>query len=421
MYNLIDKYFIFWSFFIPATTLTISSQIPGSLVSYVFAVVSPLVVFLGTKKFRVNYYILLIVMISIFGGLICISQLLNDINNLTLQGLILLSNESLTEKVFRTSLITQSMYLIMGFLMFIYSKFFYNEKWDKWIVYSGVFFAAYGLYEFILFLVLGINGDFLSNRNYTQIGGAPLIAQDFVLSGITIKRIDSLSMEPSMFAFTLLPYVIFSYYKCKKKVSIFLGIVILLSTSTTAYLGVLIIIIYNFFCNKNILKNKKILISTLFIVGITYVVLYKYMYNVIEIMIINKLMPIVDFDGSVNLAGAGSGMERLFNIFNSIDYWCSLDIMHMLFGIGFGVHRSTDLFGTFLVNIGIVGSIIFFIINFRYFKIKNKRKLDNMNNLIILTMFIIMMVSVPEYSFLSYWLFLGIVYNINSEVNKNYK
>lgn len=44
-----------------------------------------------------------------------------------------------------------------------------------------------------------------------------------------------------------------------------------------------------------------------------------------------------------------------------------------------------------------------------------------MNNLIILTMFIIMMVSVPEYSFLSYWLFLGIVYNINSEVNKNYK
>lgn len=421
MYNIIDKYFILWSFFIPATTLTISSQIPGSLVSYVFAVISPIIVFFTEKKIRGKYFFTLILMLSIFVFLTCISQLFNEINNITLQGLFLLSNESLTEKVFRTSLITQSLYLIIGFLMFIYSKFFYNEKWDKWIVYSGVFFAAYGLYEFILFLTCGINGDFLSNRNYTQTGGAPLIAQDFVVSGIAIKRIDSLAMEPSMFAFTLLPYVIFSYYKCKKFFSIFWGIVMLLSTSTTAYLGVFVIMIYNLFFNKNILKNKKILISILFIVGITYVVLYKYIYDVMEIMIINKLMPIVDFDGSVNLAGAGSGMERLSNIFNSIDYWCSLDIMHMLFGIGFGVHRSTDLFGTFLVNIGIIGSIIFFIINFRYFKIKNKSKLDDMNNLIILTMYIIMMVSVPEYSFLSYWLFLGIVYNINSEVNKNYR
>lgn len=50
MYNIIDKYFILWSFFIPATTVTISSHIPGSLVSYVFAVISPIIIFFYRKK-----------------------------------------------------------------------------------------------------------------------------------------------------------------------------------------------------------------------------------------------------------------------------------------------------------------------------------------------------------------------------------
>lgn len=416
MYSIIDKYFILWSFFIPATTVTISSQIPGSLVSYVFAVISPIIIFLYRKKNREKYFFVLILILSIFIFLTCISQLFNEINNITLQGLYLLSEESLNEKMFRRSLITQSLYLIMGFLMFLYSKFFYNEKWDKWIIYSGLFFASYGLYEFIFSLIFGGNGDFLSNRSYTLGEDSVLQGQDAMFAGMYMKRIDSLSMEPSMFSFTLLPYLIFSFYKSKdKKITIFFAIIILLSTSTSAYLGLIIFIVYLLFNKKYIINNKKNIVIIMFFASIIYVIFYDYIYDIISIMIINKLMPIFDLESASNLAGAASGLDRLSNFIFSINYWIDLDFIHQLFGIGFGFHRSTDLFGTLLVNTGVIGNVLFFILNFKNFRLRVRNNVDHMNNIIILSSYIIMMVSVPEFGFPSYWLFLGIIYAINNK------
>ena len=113
---------------------------------------------------------------------------------------------------------------------------------------------------------------------------------------------------------------------------------------------------------------------------------------------------------------SGSGIERSGNIYDNLLYWYDLDFWHMLVGIGFGYIRSTDLFTTLLVNIGAIGLFLWIIFTLKNFKIRLRKENDFYTNAILLLMFITSMISVPEFSFLSMWMFLGI---IGSDFYKN--
>lgn len=398
-YSITDKYFILWAFFIPISSWVISPSIKGSLISYLFAFLSPLVI-ICFRQDIVKEYILDIVKIALvllFFALM--SQLSNVLINIKLDSLILINPGEYDNKVFRTSLITQSIYLIPVILTFLYVKHLYKPSWDKWIIYGGLVFVLYGFYKWLGFLLTGTDIDFLTNRTFGDSDAVQYQYQGMVVAGMLLQRFQSLAGEPSMFAFTILPYFIFAIHrKANIFIIAFMCLSILLSTSTTAYLGLSVYIIYILINSKKGKIFFKVLIGLIIISLILYGFFSEYINEVVNNVIFNKM-------------DSQSGMARSSDFGENINYFLDLDVMHSLFGIGFGYMRSGDLFTTLLVNTGILGILSFAYFYLKDFKLKVCNFIDLGNNSILLVLFIISMVAVSEFSYLSFWLFVAIIRN----------
>lgn len=404
--DIIDKFFIIWSFFIPITSFVLIPSVKGSLISYILGFISPLIILFKRKNFLKKYIICFGEFVYIWLAFFCLSQLGNLIYNINISDLILVSNETNNIKVFRNSIFTQSLYLVPCILLYLYCKFFYNIKWDKWIVYSGWLFSVIGLYFLLYFLLTGQNGDIISNRVFADNTEVSNIAQRLFILSIGIERVQSLSGEPSMYAFTILPYIIFAIHRKANKLLIATMIVsLLLSVSTTGFLGIIIYIICILFfskINKRYIKNLIIFIGILIFI---YFLFSSYIDEIIMNMIINKITA-----DPTNI----SGLERSANIMDNIIYWSNLNNINFLFGIGFGVIRSTDLLTTFLINIGLIGTLLFAYFYLKKIKLRNLTMKKIGDNAILLVLFITSMISVPEFSYLSFWLFLGLINSKNN-------
>ena len=401
--NIMNKWFSIWAFFIPITTIILIPSIKMTVISVIFSCISPFIIFLFFKQIRKKYIIDIMKFYYIYCIFILISQLSNNIFPITLDNLQLVpSNEENNITIFRYTLFSQTIYTFPGILTFYCTKYFYNKKWDKWIIYSGLFFVLYALYKWCYFLFTGEDGDFLSNKRFDEYGNveedAAMLYQGLTIAGLTMQRLQGLTNEPSMYAFTILPYFIFAI---QKKANIFIilliGISLLLSTSTTAYIGLIVYVGVMFFFNK---LKKKYIVYSLILFFVIYIIFKDYIDDIIKIMILEKLL---------NSQDNASGLERSFSMYNSFVYWCNLDIIHMLFGIGVGYIRSYDFFTSLLVNVGIVGLILFSYFILKDLKLKHCNFIDVNNNAIILVLFISLMASVPEIWIPSFWLFIGII------------
>lgn len=404
--DIIDKFFIIWSFFIPITSFVLIPSVKGSLISYILAFISPLIILFKRKNFFKKYIICFGEFVYIWLAFFCLSQLGNLIYNINISDLILVSNETSNIKVFRNSIFTQSLYLVPCILLYLYCKFFYNIKWDKWIVYSGWLFSVIGLYFLLYFLLTGQNGDIISNRVFADSTEVSNIAQRLFILSIGIERVQSLSGEPSMYAFTILPYIIFAIHRKANKILIAtMTVSLLLSVSTTGFLGIIVYIICILFfskINKIYIKNLIIFIGILIFI---YFLFSSYIDEIVMNMIINKITA-----DPTNI----SGVERSANIMDNIIYWSNLNNINFLFGIGFGVIRSTDLLTTFLINIGLIGTLLFAYFYLKKIKLRNLTIKKIGDNAILLVLFITSMISVPEFSYLSFWLFLGLINSKNN-------
>lgn len=398
-YSITDKYFILWAFFIPISSWVISPSIKGSLVSYLFAFVSPLVIICFRQDIVKEYILDIIKIVLVLLFLTLMSQLSNVLINIKLDSLILINLGEYDNKIFRASLITQHIYLIPVMLTFLYVKYVYKSSWDKWIIYGGLVFVLYGFYKWLGFLLTGIDIDFLTNRTFGDSDTVHYQYQGAVIAGLVLQRFQSLAGEPSMFAFTILPYFIFAIHrKANIFIIVLMGLSILLSTSSTAYLGLLIYILYILINSKNGEKFFKVLIGLTILSLILYGAFSEYINEVVNNTIFNKM-------------DSQSGMDRSSDFWNNINYFLDLDIMHNLFGIGFGYMRSGDLFTTLLVNTGIIGIISFTYFYLKDFCLKVYNFIDLGNNSILLVLYIVSMVAVSEFSYLSFWLFVAIIRN----------
>lgn len=405
--DIIDKFFVIWSFFIPITSFVLIPSVKGSLISYILAFISPLIILFKRRNFFKKYIIYFGGFAYIWLAFFCLSQLGNLVYNIDVSSLILVSDDFNSIKVFRSSIFTQSMYLIPCILLYLYCKFFYSKKWDKWIIYSGLLFSIIGIFFWIGFLITGQNIDFISNRvfgeNYT------IWYQEVYIMGMSFQRIQGLASEPSMYAFTILPYIIFSIHKKANKCIIFIMIISLIfAASTSGYLGIIVYL----FCLLLFSKYNKQFLKKLFIIflflSVIYILFSSYINEIIEIVLLNKLTNLDD------MAENYSGAERSGFMENHIKYWLDMDVWHMLFGIGFGVIRSTDFFSTLLVNVGFLGLILWLYFVLNRIKIKCNSFEEVGQNSILIVLSVIMMISVPEFSFLSFWLFLGIIKSNNN-------
>ncbi|WP_338788818.1 hypothetical protein [Metabacillus sp. FJAT-53654] len=392
--SITDRYFLIWALFIPITSILLIPSVQGSLPSYGLAFLS-FVLVLAMIKNKKRYFYDLFIISFIFFLVTLTSQLINTMVNLpSFENLTLVEEANPATTILRSSYFTQSLYFFVGILTFVFIKNFYKEEWVKYIFVSINIFAVYALYEFVYYLVFNSYGDFLSNRSFGTHDTIALGNQLMTISSVTFQRINGLTQEPSMFAFVVLPFWVYAWSLKKKKTFALLTTVLLLSTSSTAIIG---IVLGLFSLIKR--SNKLLLFFLLGFIALATLLFWNEVYMLLDRIILDKLQQSNE-----------SGRSRSMSFENHMEYYFSLNFLSALFGIGFGYVRSSDLFSTFLVNTGLVGFVLFTIL-YLIPILKLKKSRENLGiKLALIIIYVTMMVSVPEYSYLSSWLFLGIAY-----------
>jgi len=394
-------------------TFVVSNITKGLIVSYVCILIhffkDTLHVFIDKKQ--INIFPAFFIFVCGFISWQLLSQLFNALYMPTFESLphwVMVSYEATSVSLFRKSLFTQSAYLITSVIFFLYiyrylTTFDEPDRLIKIVRGGLIFFVVFGFYEIIGYAVTGHNVDFISNRLVGQDGKYGL-HQVLTLGSVTFQRMKSLSGEPSMFAFSVVPFGILFYY-LKDKFYIILLIAAILTSSTTAVLGILLFILGEVLFFRKMLR----LISIILLIIVGLAIIDFQMLEDFYDMTINKF----------TLQNA-SGLIRYINFISSVTLFLNADIFHIVFGHGFGYIRSTDGFSTLLVNTGLLGLTAFSIF-FLYPLIRMKYITDYRKGLsaAIIISIILLMISVPEFYYFHIWFLAALAwYEYYKDKNK---
>ena len=394
----IKKFLSLWIFFVFTTSFVISNSFKGTTPAFIFSLVSFPLVLLASKRHRGLYLYSLVFLIVPYLILQLFSQTSFAFSSVSdFRNLILVSDD--VNPFTRSSLLTQSIYLLCSFLLFVFVIIFYDKRLhEKYLVMSLNVFVSVGLIFWIFFILFGYNGDFISNREYSDGLINPGQFQPILLGNIWISRFVSLTGEPSMYVFSILPYLIYTNHLGYKKTALYILMSLLLTLSGTFITGMCFYVISLFMFS---FKKRLLLYS---VVAITLILLLFIVSSAFRIIIYEVLI-------SKLLQESDSGLDRFLSIFNHLSFYFNLPFPLMLFGMGFGFIRSPDMFSTLLVNTGITGFILFStLLLYPVFALKNSLKEDVGVKCGLFTTYFIMMISVSEYSYPSLWLFVGISY-----------
>ena len=385
------------------TSFLVIPKVQGTLISLI-ALPCYLYTVSFTQKDKLKKYLK---QIFYFIFLYCIFQLviiLSTINAnkpdwISNSGLVLV-NQSESNVAFKTSVITQSIYLISGISIFFLVRNFVNEEWIRVAVNGATFVSLLGLGELIFNFFTHKHVQFFNNRFFEDSGKYTMAGrtQFFDLGNVVIQRLDGISIEPSMYALSVVPFLYLAHSKKMKFQTLILLVSLILSFSTTAYLGLVGFLFLYWKSGNSKLMYSKLLAPLL---ACTCILIGWQLINLIyENLFIYKIK-------AVNL----SGVERTSNALNTFHFFTSdMNIFEKLFGIGFGTVRSTDMTTTLLVNTGVIGFIIFLRIFLQPLTSK-KFILDLHLKVCLVFVLTSMLVAVPEFSFLTVWFILGYAYS----------
>lgn len=328
---------------------------------------------------------------------------------------------------FSSSNITQFIYLL--FMILISFSIIVEVKDKKKIdtvlkvfIFSCLFACFWGLLQFLV-NYLGMRYPhelFNNNISYSQQYGQTILS---------IKRINSIAVEPSMFALNLvgiLPilailwlseFEIFSNRILNEVFFIFniifTTVIALLTTSSSAYLGIAIVFILSILVvfrlslkNGKIYKNKYkvkriIIIGIISVIFICGIMIFKFG---ISIDMLNDVIKTVTVDKMNNQ----SGLDRFAAMKQSLELFKNSPIL----GIGWGSYRSYDLFTNLLALTGILGfgSFLMYII---YAIISALKSITRYNEgykyafiISIIATFSILMIGIPDLTFAYIWIFI---------------
>jgi len=315
--------------------------------------------------------------------------------------IVLVDDANPTNLFLRGSIFTQLLYLIAGLSAFAFIATYYKDSEINKLFWGIRILIIYGAIEWILFMITGQNSDFLSNRSFNGEEGSGSLFQLITIGGVTLERFKSLTGEPSMFAFTVLPFWVLAF-EYKRSIDIILiTFSLALSFSTTFFLGLFIYIIYKL-CVSSFSKKIILLFSVIAVISVLIAVAGDEISLIWNGMVVEKLAE-----------ESTSGQDRFLGFRLGLDYWTNINYWGKAFGVGFGIFRLTDFFSTTLSNNGVSGLIYWTILFFLPFiAIKSSCWSDTSKKIFpaILVVFITMMVSVPEYMYLSIWITLGLAY-----------
>lgn len=391
----------FLMLFFPITTFILVPSIPGTTIITVFAgllfPLIPLLPSIVSKRHFFREFACFICVILIFAFS---SQLINLLINLKLTNdLLLINKNNFTKTFFRTSLITQSLSLIVGFVIYLYVKNFSNDKVINFIYFGLRLLCFYALYEFLLYAATGINGDFMVNRTFGDDATSASLFQTVSLGGIGLMRLKGYTGEPSMFVYTVFPFWVLAF-TLKRNFDIWLLFTCLLFTfSTTAYASMLLFLGFWVLYKRNF---------QIFFYACGFMVI------VCAVLQMDRFQHLVnniyDFTFGNKLGGQSSSSEsRGRDFINHISFWANLNAWSQAFGIGFGYVRSGDYFSTLMLNNGFIGFLVFSWFVLRNLFLSIPIKLVSIGYKLGLVMvFLILMTTVPEFAYPSFWIYLAL-------------
>lgn len=401
--SLRDRYFAAWALVLPVSSVLVVPFIQGTTPAYVFALMLLLppvtALVLGLEE-GLAFFKQLAWLAAGFVALNALAQISLAAAAVERFGDIQLVDPFDRSVVLRSTLFTQSLYLLAAGSTFVYARRFYSPRWDAWFLAGAVLLGLYGVYEVAFFAATGLNGDFLSNRRF---GGGSFTGswfQTIALGPLVLQRLKSLTGEPSMYAFTVLPFWIYALHSGPRWVHLFLLGTLLASTSTTAMAGIgCYIFIRLLFYGPT---DRVVFVALLAVVAVGLLAAggNQYVLDAFDKIFATKLS-----------FASGSGSSRLQSFEINLRYFLGEPLLTQLFGIGFGYIRATNMFATLLINLGVVGvlvvAIIFAVPLVRLGASERERGIKAA----LAVIFITLMLSVPEFSYLSTWLFLGIAYH----------
>lgn len=256
--------------------------------------------------------------------------------------------------------VTATIYIIFGL---IYWGILSSEmaKGEKFVSYlrlyccSALFVCLWGILQFGLYHAGLEYPAMIFNSSVSP--GAELF--DSELTDLGVRRISSVSVEPSMLAeylLTVLPFLVFRFVARKPLISraadYFVAgsiiAVLILSTSATAYLGLVILLILStfWFVRLGLVRSRHVF----FVIGTAAVVCI-----VLSLSSVAHDLVVADVFGKLT---TGSGLERSLTISLAWHYFTE----YPLLGIGWGSAVSHDLAVKLLSNTGICGFCAFAIL-----------------------------------------------------------
>lgn len=314
--------------------------------------------------------------------------------------------------------ITQLLYLILGGIIAICVAHTNlnneaREETERIILYSGIFIACWGIFQF----VCNVSGfpypDFLLNNSGSASAKGFMERLD-----IGVRRVSSATVEPSVLAqalLTLLPLTLPAWRKRgfvfsrqrDRLVALLFIFVLILSTSSTAYVGFAILgLIYVVYSVRtgSISKTKAFVVFGLTGLFATALVSVAFISVPVVSEVVNSVL--------LSKASSGSGIERAMTIAYAFGYFQRYPIL----GIGWGSATSHDVIVFLLSNVGIVGSLVFFcmiisIVRSNWQKISSGRSpLELSREVWLMSMVAFVLTSIPigfPLPFGNFWFILG--------------
>ncbi|AQH01723.1 hypothetical protein A9R05_23390 [Burkholderia sp. KK1] len=406
---LTDLYFRIWAFAMPVTSFLVMPSIQGTTIGYLMCFLSvPLVLLFGGRA-RKNWMHFLLAAIVVWLIMFCTSQIADIMAPFEpdFSKIVLVDDKDPFTFILRRTLFTQSLYVAAVVLYVAYVVQYYKPTWDQWLLAAVTLFALYGMYEVVFYIVTGQPGDFISNRAFGDQFGKGIVRSDGTVNGSSFQQIDikgfpiqrlkALTGEPSMYAMSIFPFWIYFNATSRQRWPVWvIGISLIMSTSSTVLIGYAV---YSLIRMRKLGINPVKALIGLFVLCVLAYLLQDYIADLFKQMVMDKLEQKTE-----------SGSDRMLLFVESMRLWFNAAPLNQLFGIGFGYVRSTDLFSTLLVNIGVVGTVfISALMLFPAFKLDWDPRGMALRQCCVAT-WTMMMVSVPEFAYLAPWTLVAMAY-----------
>jgi hypothetical protein len=395
-----EQYYVaFWCLTMPVTSFILVPPIQGTTIAYLAAFGSLGFVFFKIRYGEVPlqvyaYFKMFATVIGLWLLLLCGSQIGNMINpQMPIQSMFTISDEN--GLMFRSSLFTQSLYLLACVMIALYFRYFFQEAWMKYVYWGAWLLVIYGLYDWLFYAIFHISGDFIANRTFGEGDHPGSWSQTLDFGGMHLLRLKSTLGEPSFFSAVVIPYLFLAMEAKKRRLVALLLISAILSTSTTVFLGLIISFMIQALWSEKSRRASIVILACVFLAVIAVALIFPDMYRFL-------------FEDKIS-GDTSSGHDRLKNIEDYKVLFASFQPVNWVFGIGFGYLYFSLLF-SLTANTGLLGIGTFLFAFLKPAYLLPRKVGSEWLKVSMVAIVVVVAITLTELFIPTTWMFLGLAY-----------